>query len=326
MTIDTGLGTSKGKMDWAERVGRRIKLRDLHVFMTVAEAGSMAKAAEILAVSQPVVSKVIADVEHALGVRLFDRDRHGAEATAYGHMLLQRAQVAVDELRQGVNDIQFLRTRSVGELRIAAANPIAAELIPAIIDRLSVQHPGIVYHVTAGMSLLEQHIRALHARQLDLILGWLPENINDRTLDVELLLEEPTLIVAGLRSKWIKRRRIQLHELIDEHWVLPAPDTFVGGVVADLFEKKGLPLPKKRVFCNAIQLSNGLLATGRYLGFYPRSVLRLGADRVPVRNLNIDLAIRSNPLGVITLKGRMLSPIGRLFLDCARQVASKLSK
>jgi DNA-binding transcriptional LysR family regulator len=312
-------------MAWAERVGRRIKLRDLHVFMTVAETGSMAKAAEILAVSQPVVSKAIADVEHVLGVRLLDRGRFGAEPTAYGHMLLQRALVAVDELRQGVNDIQFLRTHSVGELRIATANPIAAELIPTIIDQLHTQHPGIVYHVTAGMSLLEQHIRALHARQLDLILGWLPENIKDRALEVELLLEEPTLIVAGVHSKWVKRRRIELHELIDEHWVLPAPDTFVGGVVAELFEKNGLHLPKKRVFCNAIQLSNGLLATGRYLGFYPRSVLRLGANRIPVKTLKIDLAIRSIPLGAITLKGRMLSPIGRIFLNRAKDVASKLS-
>jgi molybdenum-dependent DNA-binding transcriptional regulator ModE len=64
-------------MDWSDRIGRRIKPRDLHVFLAVAEQGNMAKAAESLAISRPVVSKTIADLEHALGVRLFDRSRRG---------------------------------------------------------------------------------------------------------------------------------------------------------------------------------------------------------------------------------------------------------
>ena len=55
-------------MQWAERIGRRLKLRDLHVLLAAVEAGSMAKAARRLAVSQPVVSQAIADLEHTLGV------------------------------------------------------------------------------------------------------------------------------------------------------------------------------------------------------------------------------------------------------------------
>jgi DNA-binding transcriptional LysR family regulator len=68
-------------MSWSDRIGRRVKLRDLHVLLAVAETRSMAKAAERLAISQPVVSKTIADLEHALGVRLLDRNRRGVEAT-----------------------------------------------------------------------------------------------------------------------------------------------------------------------------------------------------------------------------------------------------
>jgi len=68
-------------MEWTDRIGRRIKLRDLHILLAVAQSGSMARAAERLAISQPVVSKTIADLEHTLGVRLLDRDRRGAEPT-----------------------------------------------------------------------------------------------------------------------------------------------------------------------------------------------------------------------------------------------------
>jgi DNA-binding transcriptional LysR family regulator len=312
--------------NWADRIGRRIRLRDLHILMAVAQSGSMAKAAENLAISQPVISKAIADLEQTVGVRLFDRHRHGAELTLYGKALLQHGVAAFDELRQGVKAVEFLRDPTVGELKIAAANPMAAGIVPAIIDRLSRDYPGINYHVTAGVSLLEQHCRALHARELDLIVGWLPRTIKDPNLEVEFLFEEPTLVAAGAQNRWVKRRRIKLAELIDEPWILPAADSFVGDIVADAFQTNGLPLPRRCVFCNAVQMNNVLLATGRYLTFYPRSVFSLGADRLSIKALDMEMPIRSHPLGIITLKGRTLTPMAELFINCAREVAALLSR
>jgi DNA-binding transcriptional LysR family regulator len=71
-------------MDWSDRIGRRIKLRDLHVVLAVAESGSMTKASQKLAISHPVASKTISDLEHMLGVKLFDRTSQGVEVTSYG--------------------------------------------------------------------------------------------------------------------------------------------------------------------------------------------------------------------------------------------------
>jgi hypothetical protein len=72
------------EIDWESQIGRRPRLWDLHVFSTVVQRGSMAKAAQHLGVSQPAVSEVIADLEHALGVRLLDRSAQGIEPTIYG--------------------------------------------------------------------------------------------------------------------------------------------------------------------------------------------------------------------------------------------------
>ena len=74
-------------MQWVDRIGSRLKLRDLHILLTVVQQGSMAKAAEQLAISQPAVSKAIADMEHTFGLRLLDRGRSGVEPTAYGRAL-----------------------------------------------------------------------------------------------------------------------------------------------------------------------------------------------------------------------------------------------
>ncbi len=96
------------KIDWESQIGRRLKLRDLHVFSTVVQRGSMAKAAQQLGVSQPAVSEVIADLEHALGVRLLDRSAQGIAPTIYGGALLKRSVVVFDELKQSIRDIEFL--------------------------------------------------------------------------------------------------------------------------------------------------------------------------------------------------------------------------
>jgi DNA-binding transcriptional LysR family regulator len=93
---------------WERQIGRRLRLRDLFVFSTVVEYGSMARAAAKLGVSTPSISEVIAELEHAVGVRLLDRSSTGVVATLYGDALLARGRAAFDELRQGIRDIEFI--------------------------------------------------------------------------------------------------------------------------------------------------------------------------------------------------------------------------
>ena len=114
------------RTNWEDQIGRRLRLRDLHVLYTVAERGSMAKAASELGISQPSVSDVIANLESALGVRLLDRHPHGVEPTMYGHALLKRGHAAFDELKQGIRDIAFLSDPTSGEIKIGCTEAVAA--------------------------------------------------------------------------------------------------------------------------------------------------------------------------------------------------------
>src|SRR5215475_456491 len=107
-------------MDRQHLTRRRLKLRQLEILLTVVETGSMAKAAVQLAMSQPGVSRAIADMEHTLGVNLLDRGPQGIEPTQYGRTLLTRSTAVFNELQQGVRDIEFLANHQAGELRIGA--------------------------------------------------------------------------------------------------------------------------------------------------------------------------------------------------------------
>src|SRR5258708_33313283 len=124
-------------VQWDERIGRRLKLRDLHILLAVVEHGSMAKAASALAISQPAVSKAIADMEYTLGLRLLDRARHGMEPTTYGRALISRGATVFDELRQAVEELKFLADPTAGELRVRSSEAIAARVLAAVLGRLS---------------------------------------------------------------------------------------------------------------------------------------------------------------------------------------------
>src|SRR5882724_311360 len=117
-------------MQWDARIGRKIKLRDLHILLAVVQAGSMAKAGSQLAVSQP-----IAEMEHALGVPLLDRGSRGVEPTRYGRALIKRSLAVFDELKQGIKEIEFLSDPTVGEISVGSTEPLSAGLVTRVIDR-----------------------------------------------------------------------------------------------------------------------------------------------------------------------------------------------
>ena len=124
-------------MQLNDRIGRRMKLQDLHVLMTVVQAGTMGKAAQLLNTTQPNVSRMIAELEHALGVRLLDRHRQGIEPTEYGRALLDCGFTVFDNLRQGVKKIEFLANPSAGHVRIGCSSSLALTFVSTVIESLS---------------------------------------------------------------------------------------------------------------------------------------------------------------------------------------------
>ena len=310
-------------MQWDARIGRRLKLRDLHIFLTVAQQGTMGKAATQLSVSQPVVSKAVTDMECLLKVRLFDRTAHGAEPTAYGRALLKWGVVIFDDLRQSVKEIEFLADPTAGELCIGSSEAMTTGLIPAVIDRLTRQYPRIALSVMQAPTTSQQY-RDLRERSVDLILGRIVPSSAGEDLEVEILFEDPLFVAVGITNKWRQRRKIELAELMNEPWVLPALNTFTGPVVKEAFRVKGLDLPRQAVMTASIQLCIALLATGRFLTVFPASILRLSAKRLSVKALPVDLSIRPGQVGVVTLKNRTISPVAQLFIECAREVIKPL--
>jgi DNA-binding transcriptional LysR family regulator len=284
----------------------------------------MGKAADRLAISQPVVSRSIASLEHALGVRLLDRSRGGIEPTIYGRALLTHGLAAFNELQQGVKAIEFLADPTAGELRIGSTGPMAAGMLGTVIDQLSRKHPRLTFHVRTGFPPdMQEH--ELRERSIDLMIGRLPSRFPAPDTNVEVLYHDRSFVVAGKRNPLTRRRKIDLAELINEAWVHSPLESLPGLRFAEAFQAHGLELPRAIVTAAPLQLQNTLLATGRFLTMLPATMLHFSADRLQLKILPVKLLTKPWPVGIVTLKDRTLSPVAQLFMDCARKVAKPLS-
>src|SRR6185369_4367806 len=132
-------------MQVSDRIGRRMKLHDLHVLMAVVQAGSMNKAAALLNTGQSAISRSIAELEHTIGVRLVDRNPQGVEPTQYGRALLDGGVAVFDDLRQAVKNIEFLSDPEAGEVRVGSTVFTAASFVCAVIDRVSRRYPQVKF-------------------------------------------------------------------------------------------------------------------------------------------------------------------------------------
>lgn len=310
-------------MPWTDRIGRRVKLQDIHVLLTVVQAGSMGKAALKLATSQSAVSRAVSDLEHALKVKLLERSPVGVEPTKYGRALVECGTTVFDDLRQGMKTIDFLADPSVGEIKIGGNEAVIAGLLPTIYGRLRRRYPGINIHAVQAGTDAQQHA-ALREKTVDLIVGRADHPPNE-AVKLEMLFRERVHIVAGARNPLTRRRKIELAELVNEPWTLPPPETQVGRSFVEAFEACGLEYPKRGVAFGHIHLHRALVENGPFLAFLPDSILRFGSDRQAIKVLPVKCPVQPLPVSIMTLRGRIETPAVQLFIEAAREVARPLA-
>jgi DNA-binding transcriptional LysR family regulator len=311
-------------MQLSDRIGRRLKLQDLHVLLTVVQAGTMGKAAQRLNTTQPNISRSIAELEHALGVRLLDRHRQGIAPTEYGRALLDCGAAVFDDLRQGVKKIEFLADPGAGEVRIGCSSFVAENFVSAVVKRLSRRYPRIVFHLVTADEVPTLH-RELSERNVDLVTARRVAPLTGEEFGFEILYDSSFAVVAGARSPWVRRRSIALADLVKESWLLPPPGGATGPIYLEVFRASGLDYPRTTVFAAPPGVRLNLLATGRFLTIVPISALRL-SKRPGIKVLPVELQHARVPFGIVTLKNRTLSPVAQLFISDAREIAKPLAR
>jgi len=311
---------------WESRIGRRVRLHDLHALSVVVQSGSMAKAAKELGVTQSAVSQMVADLEAALRVRLLDRSTRGVVATIYGSVLIKRSRAALDELRNGLQEIESLTDHATGQVRIGCPESISSAVLPSIAELFFKRYPRAVLDVddvNFGM------LAPLLDRKIDLVIarggrGFAEQDVSD-DLNVETLFEDELVVAAGPQSRWFNSRKIDLADLINERWILTVPGVWNHMLVSEAFRARGLDMPNISMRTISVHLRTNLIATGDFITTLPRSVLHLYANRFSLKVLPIDFPARPWPVSIITVKNRTLSPVAERFIECAYEAAKSVA-
>src|SRR5262249_20184882 len=308
-------------LNWESRIGRRVRLRDLHILFAVVQHGSITKAGGDLGMSQSAVSQAIAVLEHALQVPLLDRGPRGVEPTMYGTALMRRGQIAFDELRSGVKDIEFLADPEVGEVRIACTEASAAGLLPPVIERFSLRHPKVTLNVLQT-STNQVGFAALEERNADLVLTqFVLEADLTEALRAEVLFYDRICLVAARQGRWARRHKVGLADLADAVLILPPSDPPGWAAVSAAFHAAGLSMPQVTVTTLSVALRNMLSMRDRFISALPVSILRLNPDLYSVKELPIELPMPPWPALLVTLKDRTLSTAADRFIEDVRDVA-----
>lgn len=197
-------------------------IRLLEVFQQVAAHGSFTAAASALCYTQSAVSRQIATLEADLGQPLFDRLTRGVRLTTYGRAFLPHAEVVLRRLADARKDLDELRDRATGQLRVGAFSGAAA-LLPSAVAAFRRDWPGV--RVWVGDGTAAAQLSRLDAGEIDLAVvdGYPGEALDDTKYDVQRLLDEPMMLAMSADHRLANRPAVDLAELADESWIVGGP-------------------------------------------------------------------------------------------------------
>ena len=277
--------------------------RDIDIFLTLADTLSFRQTAERMHLSQPAVTAVIARIEAALEVRLFDRTTRQVRLTGPGQVFVEQAQRLRHTAQDAVRAVREVASLQAGQVAMAAMPSLAATVVPRAYARFARSHPGI------------------RLKLLDTLSGPAFDMVRAGQVDFALTAANPAypdLDYQPLASDGFVLLLPQHHPLARGRKALRWPDVTA-------FPHISMPLPSSvRQYADAALLEHGirfapqfelehlasikaLVAAGLGVAALPELAANVGPDTGIVRRRLTAPDLR-RPIGLVTLRGRSLSP------------------
>ncbi len=308
------------QLDWYLRGD--LKPRHLHLLVALDDLRNIGKAAGKANVTQPAISKALADLERGLGVKLFERTARGVNPTVYGECLIRHARTMLDELEQTRDELRGLVTGTSGKVCVGALSSTVNTLLPQSLALLKSRSPGT--NVLVRENTQEVLLPDLWNGKLDLLIGRLPATHAARGLEEKILFSQPVSIVAGRRHPLSHRKTVRWADLKHYSWMLPPMGTLLRDPVEKAFEEHGIPLPGNAVETISANVIAGYLQLSEAIAVMASDVAKYYAELRVVSILSVDFAMQVPPIGIIWNSERPLSPSAREMMRCLEEVASQI--
>lgn len=294
-------------------------MRELRVFVTVLEQRSFRRAAAVLHLTQPAVTKAIGSLEESLGVRLFDRASHGVEPTVHGLSLAPRAVAIFDELRRAAQDLSLVSDGALGTLRVGILPMPAIPFLPLAVRQLIEDNPGVF--VSVAEERQAELIDRLRRRDIEIAILRLALVEPDENMRVDRLFEEKLCVIAAAEHPLAGQRQLTWTQLLSERWVMPAADSYFYERVLHVLARRNLPIPPQVIEASSINIQFGMVLHAGMLSFGMRSQVEFAPGRQSLVRLPFDLKSQPTIVAAVSLRGRELSPLARQLIGHIRSLA-----
>lgn len=300
-------------------VRSHLKTRQLVLLVELGRHGSILHAAQAAHLTQPAASKLLADLEHALGVKLFERLPRGVAPTWYGQVMIRRAGAALAELDAGHQEVMELLSGLSGRVAVGAVLTPSTTLLPAAVVALKARQPRV--HVVITVDTSKPMIQQLRSGELDLVIGRVLDSESAAQLSFEPLTDEPHSVIVRADHPLAGRRDLNLQALARQSWILPPSGSILRDRLTALFLTAGLDQPQQAVETLSLPVVTSLLVQSDMLVALPQELVRAYLDAGLLAVLDIDLGLRMDAYGIVTRRGHQLSPGAELMLTCLREQA-----
>lgn len=266
----------------------RIKLRHYRLLVALSHHRSVTQVAEVLGVSQPSVTRALADIEEVFGMPLFSRTGRGLEPTVAGEVVIARARYAISESQALIEELESVRAGRQGRLRVGVIPYTSTRVLDAAWSYLFSLRPRIA--MTAREDVTGNLLAALHDRALDCaICRFSPDSAGTDDLEQALLYQQqPRLVVAKPSAALLARYpEIEIAALSEMDWIFPPAGTPLGGMIEAIFSAAGRKLPTPALEAYAVRtIAAALSALPRGITILPDDIAQAvcvggGAEVLP---------------------------------------------
>lgn len=323
MPMPTGHPPPSASSTLVQRLPRHLKMGELRAFMAVMEHRSFRKAATVLHLSQPAVTKAIAALEHTLGVKLFDRLANGIEPTLHAQGFAPHAAAIFDQLRRAALELTRLSSGATGHLRVGTVPMPAIPFLPLAVGRLIDAHPDV------QVSVIEEReselFDRLRRRDIELAILRLALVEPSEDMRVSRLFDEKLCVLAAKSHPLASHPQPSWPELLRHRWVLPPADCWFYEFVQRTLARLEMPMPHAVVETLSIQQQFNMALHGGLLAFGMRSQISFAPGRDFLVRLPFELPVMGAMVASVGLKAHEPSPLARLLVEAMRAVTQPTS-
>lgn len=296
-----------------------LKLKHLQLIVALDEFRHLGRSAEFLSLTQPAVSKSLAEIERMFGLDLFVRSTRGTEPTAYGEKVARFARSVLADFDRTREDIEAVASGGSGRIRVGAMVVATPGLLARAVARVKARSPRTTVSIEEGD--LSRLLPRLRVGELDFIVGRLEPGYASPDLETEALYTEPMCVVVAPEHPLARRRQPGWSDLATLPWVVPPAWAASRVKLNQMFYKHGLEPPPDIVETASFLVTLTFLQQRHCVGFVAQQVAEhLARERLAVA-LRLAVPIELPPVGLILLRGGLRTPSMERLLAALREEA-----